>query len=371
MPSMDAYIDHFVTHNGSDMYLTVGTPPYVRSGNDSLSPIESAPLTEADVRDLLSQLLPAAVIEEFDSVLEFNSALEWKGKVRLRINLFRQRQTTGIVIRRIRPEIPTIQELNLPESYANLSLEKRGLVLLVGPTGSGKSTSMAAMVDWRNERSHGHIVTIEDPIEFIHDHKGCIVSQRDVGIDTYSFGIALKNVLRQRPDVVVIGEIRDRENMEHALMFSETGHLCIATLHAGNSVQALERIMNFFPEEKRHQVALSLSLNLKGLLCQRLIRNKDEGRSLALEIMLNQGVIKNLIREGKLRDVSEHIARGKDMGMMSFDQSLFALVQAGLIDEDAAVAESDNPANLKLQFTQASMGKRVATPLPLAGRPQF
>lgn len=371
MLSIATYIDHFIAHNGSDLYITVGAPPYVRSGNDSLLTLDATPLTEADVRMMLEQLVSPAVLDEFDSNLEFNSAIDWQGKARLRINLFRQRQHTGIVIRRIRPEMPTALELGLPPIYNALALEKRGLVLIVGPTGSGKSTSMASMIDWRNRHSSGHIVTIEDPIEFIHDHKGCIITQRDVGIDTHSFGIALKNVLRQRPDVVVIGEIRDRDNMEHALMFSETGHLCIATLHAGNSVQALERIVSFFPEEKHHQALASLSLNLKGVLNQRLVLNTSGGRSLALEVMLNQGIIKTLIREGRLREITEQIERSKDMGMITFDQSLFALKQAGTIEEEVAIAESDNPANLKLQFTQVSLGKRVLPPIPLAGKPVF
>jgi twitching motility protein PilU len=371
MPSIGAYLEHFIANNGSDLYITVGTPPHMRSASDALEALDQNALTEEDVRDLIGQLLSPSAIDEFDSTLEFNSAINWEGRIRLRVNLFRQRQNTGAVIRRIRPEMPTTDELGLPAVYNTLALEKRGLVLIVGPTGSGKSTSMAAMVDFRNAHSTGHIVTVEDPIEYIHDHKSCIVTQRDVGIDTYSFGIALKNVLRQRPDVVVIGEIRDRDNMEHALMFSETGHLCIATLHAGNSVQALERIVNFFPEDKHTQVLLSLSLNLKGLLNQRLVRNVNGKRSAALEVMLNEGFIKNLIRDGKLREIHEQIGRSRDLGMMTFDQSLFDLTQSGVIQEEIAIAESDTPSNLKLLFTQASMSKRTGAPIPLAGTPDF
>jgi twitching motility protein PilU len=233
-------------------------------------------------------------------------------------------------------------------------MAKRGLVLVVGPTGSGKTTSLAAMIGHRNLNGDGHIITVEDPIEFVHPHRRCIITQRDVGIDTYSFAIALKNALRQRPDVVVIGEIRDREVMEQALYFAETGHLCLATLHANNASQAIERVINFFPEERHTQILLNLSLNLRAILSQRLVTNLNGTRSLITEIMLNNGLIKQLIEEGKIRQIREMIEKGSSEGMMTFDQCLLKLVAEGALSPEIAVAESDNPANLRLQMKQSA-----------------
>lgn len=334
--------------------------------------LDASPLTENTVREYLAQLVPEDIIDEFDSTLEYNSAIQWSETARFRLNAFKQRQHTGIVLRRIRTVVPTMAELSLPEQYANLVMEKRGLVLVVGPTGSGKSTSLAAMIEHRNQRTHGHIVTIEDPVEFIHEHKGCIITQRDVGIDTYSFGIALKNALRQRPDVIVIGEIRDRETMEHAIIFSETGHLCLATLHSNNTSQAIERIINFFPEEKHRQLLLSLSLNVRGILSQRLVHNVRNQRSLATEIMLNQGLIRNLIQEGKIKEMKEIIERSRDQGMHSFDQNLLDMCIGGEIEESVALAEADNPANLRLHLTQHRMTQRVeVTPIRARRESEF
>ncbi|MBY0407275.1 MAG: PilT/PilU family type 4a pilus ATPase, partial [Rickettsiales bacterium] len=312
-------------------------------------------LTEADVRAIVDTIVTPEAVAEFDATLEYNTAFDWHGKARMRINLFRQRQNTGIVIRRIHTEIPDLKSLKLPEIYGDLIMEKRGLILVVGPTGSGKSTTLASMLGHRNQHGYGHIVTIEDPIEFIHDHNNCIVTQRDVGIDTYSFGIGLKNALRQMPDVIVIGEIRDRETMEHAIVFAETGHLCLATLHANNTNQAVERIINFFPEEKHRQVLMNLSFNLKAIVSQRLVRNIHNSRSIVCEIMLNEGLIKNMILDGRVNEIREMIEKGYGSGMKTFEQSLLELVEARVISEEVALAEADSPANLRLAMKQKGM----------------
>jgi len=367
----------FVEVGASDCYLTVDAPPNFRFAN-GIKNYNSEKLTQQDIEDALKELIPEDAILEFESTLEYNTALVWNN-ARFRMNVFRQRKQTGVVLRRISTDIPTIEKLGLPPIYGELSLEKRGLILLVGATGSGKSTSLAAMLGHRNINGSGHIVTIEDPIEFIHDHGNCIFMQRDVGIDTYSFGIALKNTLRQSPDVIVIGEIRDRETMEHAIMFSETGHLCIATLHANNANQAIERVTNFFPEEKHKQILLNLSLNLKAILSQRLVVNKQKERSIAVEIMLNSGVIRELIAEGRVKEMREHIEKGSVQGMQTFEQALFVLYTNGTISEEVALAESDNPANLRLIIKQYEMGRAMGgpknnfslPPLDLSGKQQF
>jgi twitching motility protein PilU len=350
-------LQEFIDKDATDLYLTVDAPATFRFGNR----IESASKekwTEEQVRQFLRDIVSSEIIEEFDSTLEYNTAINWQDRGRFRVNMFRQRQHTGAVLRRIKTQIPTLESLNLAKVYADLIMEKRGLILVVGPTGSGKSTSLAAMLEYRNINGSGHIVTIEDPVEFILEHKNCIITQRDVGIDTYSFGIGLKNALRQTPDVIVIGEIRDKETMEHAIVFAETGHLCLATLHANNANQAVERIINFFPEEKHNQVLLNLSLNLKAILSQRLLPNIQGTRSIALEIMLNQGLIKNLIQEGRIKELKEIIEKSRDVGMQSFDQTLVDMYAQGIITEEVALSESDNPANLRLAIKQYDMGKR-------------
>lgn len=346
-------LNEFVETGASDCYFTVGNPPAFRFSNGIKNQPEDR-LTQEDIDLILKLLLSDDAISEFESTLEYNTAVVWND-ARFRVNVFRQRQQTGIVLRRIRTDIPSINQLLLPPIYANLALEKRGLILLVGATGSGKSTSLAAMLGHRNDYGSGHIVTIEDPIEFIHEHNRCIFTQRDVGIDTYSFGIALKNALRQSLDVIVIGEIRDRETMEHAINFSETGHLCLATLHTNNANQTIERIINFFPEEMHKQILLNLSLNLKAVLSQRLIPNINGERRIALEVMLNTGVIRELIAEGRVKEIREHIEKGRDSGMKTFEQSLLELYAEGTISEEIALAESDNPANLRLSIKQHKM----------------
>jgi twitching motility protein PilU len=355
--SIAEHIDHYlalmVEQRASDLYLTYAAPPSLRIA-ERIIPLSEAALTDEDIRRFTDQILTPTQKDEFESTLELNTAISWKGSARFRINVFRQQQHEGIVLRRIQTDIPTIESLHLSSLYADLIMAKRGLILVVGPTGSGKTTSLAAMVGHRNLHGDGHIITIEDPIEYVHHHQRCIITQRDVGIDTYSFAIALKNALRQRPDVVVIGEIRDREVMEQALYFAETGHLCIATLHANNASQAIERIVNFFPEERHPQILLNLSLNLRAILSQRLITNLKSARSLIMEIMLNNGLIKQLIEESKIRQIHEMIEKGSGEGMMTFDQCLLKLVADGSLSAEMAIAESDNPANLRLQLKQAA-----------------
>lgn len=367
----------FIKSGASDCYFTVGSPPAFRF-NNNIKTQEKARLTQDNIEKILKELLTEDAILEFESTLEYNTAIVWND-ARFRMNIFRQRKQTGIVLRRIRTDIPSIEQLELPKIYGELILEKRGLILLVGATGSGKSTSLAAMLGHRNISGSGHVVTVEDPIEFIHEHNQCIFTQRDVGIDTYSFGIALKNTLRQSPDVIVIGEIRDRETMEHAIIFAETGHLCLATLHANNANQAIERIINFFPEEKHKQILLNLSLNLKAILSQRLAPNIRGERSIAVEILLNNGIIRDLIADGRVKEIREHIEKGRDLGMQSFEQALFTLYSAGIITEQVALAESDNPANLRLVIKQHEVGKTMGAAKPrfvmpildLPQKPQF
>lgn len=356
MPNQDpqALLQAAIDHKASDIYLTFGCPPCLRI-DGIISPINEQLLTDADIDMILQGLVDDDKLAEFYATLELNAAIHWHGKARFRLNAYRQQQHPAIVLRRIQTDIPSLESLDLPNTYANLALEKRGMVLVVGPTGAGKSTSLAAMLDYRNTYGNGHIITIEDPLEFIHVHRSCIISQRDVGIDTLSYGMALKNALRQAPDVMLIGEIRDRETMEHAINFSETGHLCLATLHAKNASQAIERIINLFPEEKHQQLLLTLSLNIKAILSQRLVQKKEGGRIVAVEVMLNQGLIKNLIEEGKPKEIKEIMEKQRAAGMQSFEQALLDLYVADQITEEVAMEEADNPSNLALQIRNVKM----------------
>lgn len=349
----------------SDIYITHGSPPSLRVG-DSIIPFRNQPLDDATINELLHAIINEEQLDEFESTMELNTSIAWQDRARFRVNAYRQQQHTAMVIRRIQTHIPTIDELNLPNVYKNLIMMKRGLILVVGQTGCGKSTSLAAMIGHRNQNGSGHIITIEDPIEYVHEHGRCIVSQRDVGIDTYSFGMALKNALRQHPDVILIGEIRDRETMEHAINFSETGHLCVATLHANNASQAIERVINFFPEEKHKQILLNLSLNLRGILAQRLVPSEKGERALAVEIMLNEGLIANLIQESKIHDIRDVMQRSRDRGMQTFDQSLLDLYFAHDISEATALAECDNPATIQLTVRQketSALLENTSTPM--------
>ena len=351
-----AILQQFIDANASDLYLTVGAPPCMRLHN-KMQRYTTPALSEEHMRAILKDILSEEAIAEFDATFECNTALTWGDNKRLRINAFRQKQHTGIVIRRVQTEIPTLEALNLPKIYGDLIMEKRGLILIVGQTGAGKSSTLAAMIGHRNEHGSGHIITIEDPIEFEHTHHNCIITQRDVGIDTASYSSGLKNALRQMPDVIVIGEVRDLDTMENAITFAETGHLCIATLHANNTNQAIERILNFFPEDKRAQILMNLSLNLKAVLSQRLVSNTGNTRSAAIEIMFNSGQIRELILDGNIKDIREHIERGTSSGMQTFEQALLTLVENGTITEEVALAEADSPANLRLAMRQKSIGK--------------
>ncbi len=348
---LDELLQACVLKQASDIYLTYGCSPALRIGDD-IVPFRPDPLDDDTIQQILEIIADEEQLDEFDSTMELNTSISWQDRARFRVNVYRQQQHTAMVIRRIQTGIPTLEELSLPSPYEKLIMNKRGLILVVGQTGCGKSTSLAAMIGHRNEHGSGHIITIEDPIEYVHTHKQCIVSQRDVGVDTYSFGMALKNALRQHPDVILIGEIRDRETMEHAINFSETGHLCVATLHANNASQAVERVINFFPEEKHPQILLNLALNLRGILAQRLVGNSKGGRSLAVEIMLNEGLIANLIQEGKILDIRDVMERSRDRGMQTFDQSLLDLYFAGTITEAMALSECDNPATIQLAIRQ-------------------
>ena len=356
--SIDTLLEEMVTRKASDMYLTYQCAPALRM-TDSILPLSGAPLEDADLQSLFEQLTTPAQRDEFASTLELNTALYWKESARFRINAMYQQGHIAIVIRRIEMKIPSLEELTLPSIYGSLVMEKRGLVLLAGPTGSGKTTSLASMVGYRNQHGSGHIITVEDPIEFVHHHEHCIITQRDVGLDTYSYASALKNALRQRPDIVVIGEIRDREVMEQAIYFAETGHLCIATLHANNAPQTIERVLNFFPEERHQQVLQNLAVNLRAILAQRLVRNTKRTRSLAVEIMLNNGFIRQLIEENKLRQIRELIEKGAIDGMQTIDQHLYRLLREGTVTEEVALSEADNPANFRLRLSTERVAART------------
>jgi len=338
---------------GSDLYLATGAPPCAKFEGE-LKSIGSETLAPGEIAEIANELMDETQREEFARDLEMNLAVSLPGVGRFRVNIFRQRNEVSIVARFIVMDIPQWQDLGLPEILTDLIMRKRGLILFVGATGSGKSTSLAAMIDYRNSNTSGHIVTIEDPVEFVHRHKKSIVNQREVGVDTRNWHNALKNTLRQAPDVILIGEIRDRETMEHAISFAETGHLCISTLHANNANQALDRIINFFPEEKRQQLLMDLSLNLQAFVSQRLIPNKRGGRSAAVEVMLGSPTIKELILRGDIGGLKEIMEKSKDRGMKTFDMALFDLCSAGEITEEEALRNADSQNNLRLKLKLAS-----------------
>ncbi|MEC5399428.1 PilT/PilU family type 4a pilus ATPase [Uliginosibacterium sp. H1] len=339
-----------VTKKGSDLFVTAGFPPAIKidgkvvpQSNQILSPQHTAELARAIMNDRQAA--------EFEATKECNFAISPSGIGRFRTNAFVQQGRIGIVCRTIAQKIPTIEELGLPPVIKDIGMSKRGLVIFVGGTGTGKTTSLAAMLDYRNEHSYGHIITLEDPIEFIHAHKNCVVTQREVGLDTDSWEAGLKNTLRQAPDVILMGEIRDRETMDHAIAFAETGHLCLATLHANSANQAIDRIINFFPEERRPQLLMDLSLNLRSLISQRLLPVKDrKGRVPAVEILLNSPLIADLIFKGEVHEIKEVMKRSRELGMQTFDQALFDLFEANLITYEDALRNADSVNDLRLQI---------------------
>lgn len=339
-----------VNRNGSDLFITAEFPPAIKV-DGKVNKVSAQPLSAAHTLALVRSIMNDRQMSEFEATKECNFAVAPPGIGRFRVNAFMQMGKVGMVMRVIPQKIPTIDDLKLPQILKDIAMTKRGLVILVGATGSGKSTSLAAMVDWRNQNSFGHIITVEDPIEFVHPHKNCIITQREVGLDTDSWEAALKNTLRQAPDVILMGEIRDRETMEHAIVFSETGHLCMATLHANSANQALDRILNFFPEERREQLLLDLSLNLRGMISQRLMpRQGVKGRVAALEVLLNTPLVSDLIAKGDVVEIKEIMQKSRELGMQTFDQALFDLFEAGSITYEDALRNADSVNNLRLQI---------------------
>ncbi len=358
------YLTILVNHDGSDLYLTVDAPPAAKF-QGTLKPIENIKLTNPRLKEIAYSLMDTQQQKDFEHNPELNLAISEPGVGRFRVNIFKQRNNYAMVIRNIKVDIPNADDLGLPQILKKTIMEKRGLILFVGGTGSGKSTSLAALIDYRNSNASGHIITIEDPIEFIHPHKKSLVNQREVGVDTASYEEALKNTLRQAPDVILIGEIRSRETMEHALAFAETGHLCLSTLHANNSNQALDRIINFFPEERRNQLLLDLSLNMKAFISQRLVPTKEGKRVAAIEILLTSQLVRDLILKGEIHGIKEAMEKSENIGMQTFDSHLMRLYQDGVISLDDALMNSDSPNNLKLKINLSegfSGGEGAAKP---------
>lgn len=348
-----------VSRNGSDLFLTGDFPPAVKV-DGKISKVSPQPLSGAHTLALARSIMNDKQAAEFERTKECNFAISPPGVGRFRVNAFIQQGKVGMVLRVIPQTLPTIQSLGLPVVLEEVTMTKRGLVILVGATGSGKSTTLAAMVDHRNENSYGHIITIEDPVEFVHPHKNCVVTQREVGLDTDSWEIALKNTLRQAPDVILMGEIRDRETMEHAVAFAKTGHLCMATLHANSANQALDRIINFFPEERRAQLLMDLSLNLKGLISQRLVPKQDgKGRFAAVEILINTPLISDLIFKGDVSEIKEIMKKSRQLGMQTFDQALFDGFEANEITFEDALRNADSVNDLRLQIKLNSQRART------------
>ena len=336
--------------NGSDLFITANFPPAIKV-DGKIPPVSNQTLTPQHTADLARSIMNDRQAAEFESTKECNFAISPSGIGRFRVNALIQQGRVAVVCRTINLLIPTLEELGLPTVLKDIAMTKRGLVIFVGGTGTGKTTSLAALVDHRNKNSHGHIITVEDPIEFIHDHKGCIVTQREVGVDTDSWEAALKNTLRQAPDVILMGEIRDRDTMDHAVAFAETGHLCLATLHANSTNQAIDRIINFFPEERRHQLLMDLSLNLRALVSQRLLPKKDgKGRVAAIEIMLNSPLISDLIFKGEVQEIKEVMKKSRELGMQTFDQALFDHFEGGRISYEDALRNADSLNDLRLQI---------------------
>jgi twitching motility protein PilU len=342
--------------SASDLYLSTKARPSMKI-NGKLVHLADAVLEKGEIKKIAQSILNASQIDEFEKKLEINLAISETNVGRFRVNIFMQRSEVAMVIRRITSEIPKVDELGLPSVLKDAIMEKRGLVLFVGATGSGKSTSLAALLDHRNENSTGHIITIEDPIEFVHNHKQCIVNQREVGVDTLSFEEALKNTLRQAPDVILIGEVRSRETMDHAMAFSETGHLCLSTLHANNANQALDRIINFFPEEKRKQLLMDLSFNLKAIISQRLIPTLDNKRVAAIEILLGSPLVASLVQRGEIESLKSVMESSQNIGMQTFDQALETLYFEKKISKEDALKNADSKNNVRLRINLREKGE--------------
>ncbi|HAI94396.1 MAG TPA: type IV pili twitching motility protein PilT [Xanthomonadaceae bacterium] len=353
----------------SDLFITAGMPPSMKV-NGRIAPITQTPLTSQQSRELVLNVMTPQQREEFEKTHECNFAIGVANVGRFRVSCFFQRNQVGMVLRRIETKIPTIEELGLPPVIRQLAMTKRGIVLFVGATGTGKSTSLASMIGYRNQNSTGHIITIEDPIEFVHRHEGCIVTQREVGVDTDTWDNALKNTLRQAPDVIMIGEVRTRETMDHAIAFAETGHLVLCTLHANNANQAMDRMINFFPEDRRSQLLMDLSLNLKGIVAQQLIPTPDgKARRAALEVLLGTPLVQDYIRDGEIHKLKDVMKESTQLGMKTFDQSLFDLYQAGEISYEDALryADSQNEVRLRIKLAQGGNAQTLAQGLDGVG----
>ncbi len=345
-----------VSKDASDLFVTAGVPPSLKI-NGSIAPISDVPLNADQVRKLAYSIMNESQRAEFDHTQECNFAIALPDTGRFRANVFQQKNHAGIVLRRIKIEIPTFAELGIPQVLESLAMAKRGMVIIVGATGTGKSSTLASMIGHRNRHSHGHIITVEDPIEYVHEHNGCIITQREVGVDTASFEAALRNTLRQAPDVILIGEVRTRETMEHAIAFAETGHLCVTTLHANNANQALDRILSFFPKDRRDQVLLDLSLNLRAIVAQQLIPTPDQqGRCVAVEILMNTPLVAQMIRDGNVATLKDIMSKSNQQGMNTFDQALYELYKARQITYEAALHHADSANELRLMI---KLGKKA------------
>jgi len=353
-----------VERRGSDLFITVDFPPAIKM-DGKVTPVSKTKLSPENTKALTYAIMNDRQLKEYEATRECNFAIAPAGIGRFRVNAFVQQGHTGIVLRTIETTVPTLDNLGLPDVLKEISMTKRGLVIMVGGTGSGKSTSLAAMINHRNENSYGHIITIEDPIEYVHPHKNCVVMQREVGVDTEDWGVALKNTLRQAPDVILLGEIRDRATMEFGLAFAETGHLAMATLHANSANQALDRVINFFPEERHQQLFMDMSLNMKAIISQRLLKKVDgRGRVAAIEVMLNSPLISDLILKGEIHQIKEVMSKSNELGMKTFDQALFDLYEADAITYEDALRNADSMNELrlriKLQGKEAKAGDRLA-----------
>jgi twitching motility protein PilU len=349
-----------IAKEGSDLFVTVGFPPAIKI-HGQVTPVTKTPLKPEDTKSMVYAVMRDKQLKEFEATNECNFAIAPPGIGRFRANAFVQQGHMGMILRTITTDVPTLDGLKLPEVLKDISMTKRGLVIMVGGTGSGKSTSLAAMINHRNENQSGHIITLEDPIEYVHPHKKCIMTQREIGLDAESWEIALKNTLRQAPDVILMGEIRDAESMEHAIAFAETGHLCMATLHANSANQALDRVINFFSEERRTQLLMDLSLNVKAIVSQRLLRTPDgKGRSAAIEILINSPLISDLILKGEIHGIKEVMGKSRELGMITFDQALFELLEADKVTMEEALKNADSANELRLKVKlqgKASKGR--------------